>query len=98
MTATTCHADAPWRDIAHVRVLENDVLRVRHRTPGDGVIQINGSEVWRAPHSQRPDPETFFDVDLSPRAGQYVFIEFVAEGSVRGASADWNNPRFVTGP
>ena len=43
-------------------------------------------------------PETFFDVDLSPRAGQYVFIEFVAEGSVRGASADWNNPRFVTGP
>ena len=66
--------------------------------PGDGVIRINGSEVWRAPHGQRPYPETFFDVDLSPRAGQYVFIEFVAEGSVRGASADWNNPRFVTGP
>jgi len=27
-----------------------------------------------------------------------VFIKFEAEGSVRGASADWNNPRFVTGP
>lgn len=66
--------------------------------PGDGVIRINGKELFHAPHGTKPYPETPFDVDLSAYAGQYVFVEFESAGSVRGASADWNNPRIVVKP
>lgn len=47
VTATTCHADAPWRDVAHVRVLENDALQVTLRAgiPGELVDKQSGQRL-----------------------------------------------------
>lgn len=66
---------------------------------GDGVIRINGREVLRVPHGERPFPMTSFDVDITEFAGQPVMIELVSDGEVRAwAMADWLSPQIVVDP
>jgi len=63
--------------------------------PGDGVLRLNGKEVWRVPHGEKPYPEQPFNVDATAFAGQYVILEFHSDGPVRGKAADWMYPKFV---
>lgn len=63
--------------------------------PADGVLRVNGKEVLRIPHGERPYPTTPFDVDISAFAGQDICLEFVGESQVRGNSVRWIEPTFV---
>jgi len=62
--------------------------------PGDGVIRINGTEILRLKHGEKPYRQVPFDSDISRYMGQHVILEFIADGPVRGASAEWIEPRF----
>jgi hypothetical protein len=67
--------------------------------PGDGVIRINGKEVARIPHGERPYITHDFDIDVTDFAGQYALLEFISDGSPgRNSSAQWLNPRVVVEP
>jgi hypothetical protein len=64
--------------------------------PGDGVIRINGREVVRVPHGDRPFPVTPFDVDVSAYAGKHVLIELLTDGEPgRGNAAEWLAPALT---
>ncbi len=62
---------------------------------GDFVVRINGTEVLRVPHGERPYKDTPFDVDISKYAGQYAIVEFMSDANVRGGGADVSNPQFI---
>ncbi len=63
--------------------------------PGDGVVLINGKQVLRVPAGDYPYTAHDFSTDISQYAGQYVLIEAISDGDVRGSQANWMNPRFV---
>jgi len=65
--------------------------------PGDGVVLINGKQVMRVPAGDYPYKSHTFSQDISSYAGQYVLIEVIADGPVRGATANWNQPKIVVG-
>ena len=74
LTAATCHADASWRDAAHVRVLENDVLRVTLHTgiPVEIVDKPSGRSLIRVAVEQIPGQLAVFgarQLDLGARQG-----------------------------
>lgn len=84
-------------DAANVRM--QGAFQIREQTvgsPGDGVIRINGVEVLRIPHGKPPFPRIPFDVDISSYAGRHVLIEFTSDGPVRGATAEWIDPRITS--
>ena len=63
--------------------------------PGDGVVLINGKQSLRVPAGEPPYKSQSFRADVSAFAGQYVLVEFLSDGGVRGASANWDHPRIV---
>ena len=63
--------------------------------PGDGVVLINGTQVLRVPTGEPPYQVREFDADISAHAGQYVLMEVLSDNGVRGAAADWLDPRIV---
>ena len=63
--------------------------------PGDGVVLINGTQVLRVPTGEPPYKVRAFDADISAYAGQYVLMEVLSDNGVRGAAADWLDPRIV---
>ena len=65
------------------------------KTPGDGVVRINGKEGLRVPAGKQPFQVHDFDVDISAFAGKHVLFEFGSEGEFRFAPADWDRPRIV---
>jgi hypothetical protein len=67
-------------------------------TTGDGVVRINGKEVFRVKPGGRPFQIRSFDVDVSSFAGQNVILEFGSEGQVFGPTmADWFHPQILVG-
>jgi hypothetical protein len=65
--------------------------------PGDGVVLLNGTQVLRVPTGDYPYPVSEFEADISSYAGQYVLMEVLSDNGVRAATAEWINPRIVTG-
>ncbi len=63
--------------------------------PGDGVVLINGKQVMRVGAGEYPYTTKHFTADISAYSGQYVLMEVIPDGSVRGASATWTSPRIV---
>jgi hypothetical protein len=64
---------------------------------GDGVVLINGKQVLRVPAGGYPYKTQSFSKDISTYAGQYVLMEVIADGSIRGSDAavTWGKPRII---
>jgi hypothetical protein len=78
-----------------IRLEGSYIVNTTTGAAGDGVVLINGKQVMRVPAGDYPYKSHTFSQDISSYAGQYVLIEVIADGSVRGASANWNQPSIV---
>ncbi len=77
-----------------VRLKGSYVVSATTGAPGDGVVLINGKQVLRVPFGEQPYKPQNFDADISAYAGQYVLMEVISDNGVRGAAADWLDPRI----
>ncbi len=66
-----------------------------HPVPSDGVVLINGKPVLRVPAGEPPYNRQDFSADISSYAGQYVLMEIIPDGAVRGTVGEWFQPRIV---
>ena len=63
---------------------------------GDGTVRINGQEVVYLNNGKKPFTMMPFDVDLTHLAGEYITLEFAAEGHVGGVcDGDWYDPKIL---
>jgi hypothetical protein len=60
------------------------------------VLWFYGLTVARLAPGQEPHPLRTFDIDLTPRAGQFIMLELACLGTASGSSmARWSDPRIV---
>jgi hypothetical protein len=78
-----------------IRLEGSYVVSASTGAPGDGVVLINGKQVLRVPAGEPPYKLRDFHADVSSYASEYVLMEFLSDGPVRGASANWDSPRIV---
>ena len=64
---------------------------------GDAVIKINGRELLRLDPGMGPPYSLIpFDVDITDHAAQYIMLEFLCDGDIRGVDpGDWDAPQII---